>query len=605
MKVKIVRNRQVGSQTLTVTATRGEEFDYARAQWLGMGQMAMLAFRYEANDRETLCYYDVTGSVPLQDAARSGLNDTVYMGALLSAAAVLGECESQGIAVVCVLWEPKHVFVGPDGGVRFALVPLFGADAGRKNTVHTLLAFLADGRRVRMQSQNGIGLQQALGGFLAQNPTVSAAQFNGFLASMGLISPVGAGRSSARPSFTQASSPTQAASPTIAAGARRAPVDDDPFGATIVGDAPGANAVAANAPAQSPLQQLRGVADLTGGTGSGFTGSYTGTGSGFTGSTGPTESFGQRPMPQPVISDETVASSLPRRTMPDSGQSGADETVASVLPRHTQPTQPAQSTEQALPSPVKPPQTAEPSRPVEPVATPQPVRTPEPVPSRPVAPSMPPSHAQTAPSMPAREPAHARTETTPNHASTPEPAPESTPKPVHMPEPTPEAVSTQARHAPQRDFSAVLNGDKPRPQSVYKPVIRTNPAAQTTGAAASRSDSDNSEGETSLFGATEHDGFEVTRLRDGRRLTATGAIARKATIGRSKTADLHMGGNTNVSRIHATIEVMGDGRFSITDNDSANGTSVRGREMAPGGTEYLSSGEDFALADDTFVIRAL
>jgi len=35
MKVRIVRNRQAGSQTLT--ATRGEELDYAHAQWLGMG----------------------------------------------------------------------------------------------------------------------------------------------------------------------------------------------------------------------------------------------------------------------------------------------------------------------------------------------------------------------------------------------------------------------------------------------------------------------------------------------------------------------------------------------------------------------------------------
>ncbi|KFJ00024.1 FHA domain-containing protein [Bifidobacterium stellenboschense] len=573
MKVRIVKNRQAGSQTLTVTATRGEELDYAHAQWLGMGRMAMLAFRYEANDRETLCYYDVTGSVPLADVARSGMNDTIYMGALLSAAAVLGECESQGIAVVCVLWEPKHVFVGPDGGVRFALVPLFGADAGRKNTIHALLTFLADSRRVRLQSPNGIGLQQALGGFLAQNPTVSAALLNGFLTSMGLIAPA---HGAAQPSFTQASSPTQAASPTVAGGTRPA-VDNDPFGATVVGDATAPSRFSSRptfggsgTSAQSPLQQLRGVADMTGGTGSGFTGSgfsYTGTGS-YTGATGPTESFGPRPTPQPVVSDETVASTLPRH----GGETQADETVASVLPRHTAAPDAAQNVAAQPASPTAAPAGSQ-ARPASGESTGRPVK--------PVQPAMPAATRPTNPAMPTQ------------------PAPQSTPMPKTAPTMPAKSPEPQPERRPARDFSAMLNGDKPRPTPAYKPVIRTNPAATP------RTDGDDSEGETSLFGATEHDGFEVTRLRDGRTLTATGAIARKATIGRSKTADLHMGGNTNVSRVHATIEVMDDGRFAITDNDSANGTSVRGREMASGGTEYLSSGEDFALADDTFIIRAL
>lgn len=652
MKVRIVRNRQAGSQTLTVTATRGEELDYAHAQWLGMSRMAMLAFRYEANDRETLCYYDVTGSVPLADVARSGMNDTIYMGALLSAAAVLGECESQGIAVVCVLWEPKHVFVGPDGGVRFALVPLFGADAGRKNTVHTLLTFLADSRRVRLQSPNGIGLQQALGGFLAQNPTVSAALLNGFLTSMGLIAPAGGSRPAAQPSFTQAFSPTQAASPTVAGahGVSSAPVDSDPFGATIVGE--GGDATLASrhvsrsasgggrvgAPTPTSLQQLRGVADMTGGTGSGFTGTGSYTGSGFTGSytdstggagmgTGPTEQFGPRPVaqtvaspqpvvaPQPAVSDETVASSLPRHTTvpvaspaptvptatpattpatmsaahPES--SFSDETVASVLPRHT--TTATRPIPQSTPSkqPVFPAQPVSPAKPTTSKQSASPVQpaAPESTADRRPAPK---SSAQ-----PQSQPRHAASE-----SSTTAPAPQASPQQFTAPQQP--AAPHASEQRPPRDFSAVLNGDKPRPTAAYKPVVRANPATRPA-AVTPRVDGDDSEGETSLFGATEHDGFEVTRLRDGRTLTATGAIARKATIGRSKTADLHMGGNTNVSRVHATIEVMDDGRFAITDNDSANGTSVRGREMAAGGTEYLSSGEDFALADDTFVIRAL
>ena len=599
-----MKNRQAGSQTLTVTATRGEELDYAHAQWLGMSRMAMLAFRYEANDRETLCYYDVTGSVPLADVARSGMNDTIYMGALLSAAAVLGECESQGIAVVCVLWEPKHVFVGPDGGVRFALVPLFGADAGRKNTVHTLLTFLADSRRVRLQSPNGIGLQQALGGFLAQNPTVSAALLNGFLTSMGLIAPAGGSRPAAQPSFTQAFSPTQAASPTVAGahGVSSAPVDSDPFGATIVGE--GGDATLASrhvsrsasgggrvgAPTPTSLQQLRGVADMTGGTGSGFTGTGSYTGSGFTGSY--TDSTGGAvASPAPTVPTATPATTPATMSAAHPESSFSDETVASVLPRHT--TTATRPIPQSTPSkqPVFPAQPVSPAKPTTSKQSASPVQpaAPESTADRRPAPK---SSAQ-----PQSQPRHAASE-----SSTTAPAPQASPQQFTAPQQP--AAPHASEQRPPRDFSAVLNGDKPRPTAAYKPVVRANPATRPA-AVTPRVDGDDSEGETSLFGATEHDGFEVTRLRDGRTLTATGAIARKATIGRSKTADLHMGGNTNVSRVHATIEVMDDGRFAITDNDSANGTSVRGREMAAGGTEYLSSGEDFALADDTFVIRAL
>lgn len=648
MKVRIVKNRQTGSQTLTVTATRGETLDYAHAQWLSAGRLAMLAFRYEANDRETLCHYDATGATSLQDAARAGMADAVYVGALLSATAVLEECESQGLAVVCVLWEPKHVFVGPDGGVRFAFVPLFGADAGRRNTVHTLLTFLADARRVRLQSPNAAALQQSLGGFLMQNPTVSAARLNGFLASMGLISAPtdGGGASATSAEATQAS-------PTVAGATRAVSIDNDPFGATVIGSrgvagagagagagsSVGAGAGGATASANL-LHQLHGVSDLTGGTGSGFTGTgytgsgftgsgmttgsglsatdgTTGTGSGFTGSTGPTESFGPRPVaqqptvpsqpaPQSVqsqyagqhvnqsrpivashgISDETVASTLPR----PAAAGISDETVASTLPRATASGISGETVASALPYPVVTGISDET------VASTLPRRTaPEtqPVVARPLATS----------STPVPGTASGRTDgqsdssgsTNPSHT---EPVTRQTGNTVPQSQPQPQ-------REPARDFAAVLNGDKPRPKPAmpaYRaPSIRTNPAARPEP----QSDADDSEGATRMFGATEHSGFEVTRLRDGRTLNATGAIARKATIGRSKTADLHMGGNSNVSRVHATIEVMDDGRFAITDNDSANGTSVRGREMARGGTEYLSSGEDFALADDTFIIRAL
>lgn len=145
--------------------------------------------------------------------------------------------------------------------------------------------------------------------------------------------------------------------------------------------------------------------------------------------------------------------------------------------------------------------------------------------------------------------------------------------------------------------------DTPSSTSRQPAVVSTGPSDGTTRFVASSQTESDSEEETMLKpSGAGLPGFTVKRLRDGRVLSIRAA---RATIGRSKTADLHMGGNTNVSRIHAIIEMLPDGRFSITDNKSANGTSVSGRPLAPGGSEYVASGGDFELADDTFVITRM
>nr|WP_274608283.1 FHA domain-containing protein [Bifidobacterium saguinibicoloris] len=185
---------------------------------------------------------------------------------------------------------------------------------------------------------------------------------------------------------------------------------------------------------------------------------------------------------------------------------------------------------------------------------------------------------------------HAVPTAVPNAPAIPAPENGSTPQPA--PQPAPVSPQAQEETSPKPTIPTTPVTPSPRP---------TQPSVQTGPSPDDRAD----DGETRIFGSAARTGFTVTRLRDGRTLNATGAIARKATIGRSKTADLHMGGNTNVSRIHATIEMLPDGRFSITDNHSANGTSVRGREIAAGGTEFLTSGEDFELADDTFIITLI
>ena len=155
--------------------------------------------------------------------------------------------------------------------------------------------------------------------------------------------------------------------------------------------------------------------------------------------------------------------------------------------------------------------------------------------------------------------------------------------------------NTATAHNATNAVNNIAAARVPATNNVVRPILPVS-AVST----ALRADENDSEGETMLRLCTDKSrGFTVTRLRDGKAITVH---ATRATIGRSKTADIHMGGNTNVSRIHAVIDMLDDGRFCITDNHSANGTAVGGRELASGGCEYVASGGDFTLADDTFVI---
>lgn len=96
--------------------------------------------------------------------------------------------------------------------------------------------------------------------------------------------------------------------------------------------------------------------------------------------------------------------------------------------------------------------------------------------------------------------------------------------------------------------------------------------------------------------------YEVTRVRDGRQAICDSDMV---TIGRSSAADIHMGGNTNVSRVHAEIHRLDNGGFEIRDRNSINGTRVGGQLLAPGTSGRVDDSGTFSLADSDFIIRRL
>ncbi|WEV46256.1 FHA domain-containing protein [Bifidobacterium sp. ESL0690] len=90
--------------------------------------------------------------------------------------------------------------------------------------------------------------------------------------------------------------------------------------------------------------------------------------------------------------------------------------------------------------------------------------------------------------------------------------------------------------------------------------------------------------------------FAVVRDRDGSTLcSATTTVV----IGRSKRCAARVTGNTNVSRMHASVTDLGNGRFSVADLGSANGTTVAGRVLHQGDQAQIALGEHFSVADES------
>lgn len=866
MRVKLVKDRKSGAQTLTAGIARGESLDVRAAQWLAQGHWYMMPFRYEEADRETLLYYDVTGTGTLHDTLRRPIGGVQYTYLLMGVLFVMEQCEAQGLSLACVQWDPRRIHVAPQGYPLFMVVPARGIDPGRDNVV-TLLTLLANDRKVRFPTEQEQAYQAQLAGFLAQVGQAgavgfSSASFHDFLAWLmpGSVPPrtaggaagegTGVGADGAAAAGAAAFPSGDGATVTVAADAGA--VDrfgttvvtesvsadatvsgDTQFGATVAvgvsdetvagaghfdttvavqgaargvraqsrqnaassGSAADADATIASVGAHMSMESPEtgvhaggadasagGQADGSAGAGveddddidgtvlskmntrrdeylygeagaalrrqrmSGadettVDGSAARTDAGAAAgaavaAVGVDEASSPSASVDAIADADAIASShagtpvtanagnvsapiTAAATAPQSGaddEAGediADETVLSARIRDLHPKKPSRSHD-APPQDARPrdvradanrggsqPEAASSGNPGKSAQTTWSTRASQatqPTQGSGVASGNSPvgtarsSQSQmgapdaTRPTMSSRRPAHAVPDTgvAPHASAMPNASANAMPHAIAAPDMgvEPRAGVAQnadatshvhatpddrmasnaaphvnaARHANASSYaanaaphmsavpdsrSAPYSGAAPNagavpatyvtPRAGAAPVAGMAPVAGATpyannaavdagaqaratfvaaaGAAAGAGapvagDSDEgSEDETMLRpSARQKDGFVVRRLRDGREVVCH---ARQATIGRSKTADIHMGGNTNVSRIHATITMLDDGRFAITDHDSANGTSVGGRALASGGTEYLRSGGDFALADDTFIVRRL
>lgn len=137
----------------------------------------------------------------------------------------------------------------------------------------------------------------------------------------------------------------------------------------------------------------------------------------------------------------------------------------------------------------------------------------------------------------------------------------------------------------------------PQPAPAYRPPVQ--PASSETtilSQGAGETTVLSGGGETTVL-SQQVNGGTLLRLSNSERIPIVRA---EFTVGRERTkVDYCIGGNGNISRIHARF-VVRDGVTYIVDNNAANGTFVNGVKLRSGQETRLNSGDKILLADEKF-----
>ncbi|MBR2406464.1 MAG: trypsin-like peptidase domain-containing protein [Clostridia bacterium] len=153
----------------------------------------------------------------------------------------------------------------------------------------------------------------------------------------------------------------------------------------------------------------------------------------------------------------------------------------------------------------------------------------------------------------------------------------------------PVAAKPVAAPAPVAAVKPVAAPAKPAAPSAGETTVLSQSAGETTVLSQSA-------GETTVLSQNVNGGALV-RSSNNERIPICSA---EFTVGRERSSvDYCVGGNTNISRVHARF-VVRDGVTYIVDNKAANGTFVNGVKARAGQEVELKDGDKILLADEKF-----
>lgn len=534
MKEKKFKDRKSGSQTLSIKPVKREELVYGQAEWLVSNPHGNLAhFQYSINGTETMLYYDLTGLTDLKSYLKASIDSAQYQGMLFAIADVLSLCTKLDYPTSAIQFDLEHVYVQPDGTLRFIFIPLTGIPARQDGTPLALLLYLSEQSHVSFVVPDDRKHAAALYDYAKRNSVLSLSSYEEFLSGeFGMAFTVrGASGAFGQRTAAGSASPGSRGRP---AGSQRGGQGSGSMGARA-----GTTAQSAFDPV-SLLQKSPSASDVM--ASQGMSDRVKDAVAGVSPTAAPSETMAAAAMSRPVGEGTASNASSSQNADGTAAVPAGSQLAGAAAPESADAGQAAGEAKAAEPGGAQAPGAVEAD------------------PGRAQVPGAGPATAQ---DVGAAVQAAGKVQ-----ASGADPA-----------------VGAAATNVPSSAGAASSSyvGDAIPSGSGSTSLLGARPSRVANAPDGSR--------QKPCYLMRDRDG-SCYQIEDSR-----GAVV----VGRSKSSDIRIDGNSNLSRAHASVRRVGEG-FEVTDLGSSNGTFVRGARLFKGQSAKVSAGEAFMLADETMRI---
>lgn len=550
MKIKTTRDKKTHEAHLTVKLTKGEELDYAKAELLKTIQdVSFLPFTYTTEkDGSTLLSYDISGTIALELYLGADLSLAQFRALLTELAYAVELCTSKGFSYTELLFDSDNVYVNAEcNHLQLAFVPA-SIPASKRASINDLLRFIA--QKTKFVRAEDKPCSEALLDFIKRQTIFSLVDFRSFLDSGELKRSTGEAVSALdtsdfiNPDTGKPDSIRLNQSAADSGTLRNAPAASNAGAYDFVKAQAGAQSAQEIRASKNLAEQISfDVADVAA------------TPTGTTGA---------------ANWDAVAAQSAPLNRSQASSQESAGEESAPAAPQ---------------------------GEPVEGVAGPPPTG------AAVQGIDAPPSGAANQNTI-APPPMGAPVQ----GVMTPPPAGErvqssTTPPPAG--EPVQSVVTSPVDGSAQGDITPLPIGDPvpiaPQPSAAEEAVPLAPPVIPQGDPIQIPPPAPIEESVISLDASIAPQSFTIVRLATGERYSLQ--HGRSTSIGRSKRCDIRIANNTNISRVHALLEITNEGCL-VTDQGATNKTFLGGSELSPHTPQLAAPGDEIKLADECLRLEA-